>query len=51
MFLARRHCPTNYLLAFFAGIVSVNGYTYCLDPLTGQQRWYNEFHDNTTRKR
>ena len=23
-------------------IVSVNGYTYCLDPLTGQQRWYNE---------
>jgi outer membrane protein assembly factor BamB len=23
-------------------IVSVNGYTYGLDPLTGQQRWYNE---------
>jgi outer membrane protein assembly factor BamB len=23
-------------------IVSVNGYTYCLDPLTGEQRWYNE---------
>ena len=23
-------------------IVSVNGYTYCLDPRTGQQRWYNE---------
>jgi len=23
-------------------IVSVNGYTYCLDPLTGEQRWVNE---------
>ena len=23
-------------------IVSVNGYTYCLDPWTGEQRWYNE---------
>jgi outer membrane protein assembly factor BamB len=23
-------------------IASVNGYTYCLDPLTGQQRWYNQ---------
>jgi outer membrane protein assembly factor BamB len=23
-------------------IVSVNGYTYCLDPQTGEQRWYNE---------
>ena len=23
-------------------IVSVNGYTYCLDPRTGQQLWYNE---------
>ena len=23
-------------------IVSVNGYTYCLDPLTGHQRWFNE---------
>jgi outer membrane protein assembly factor BamB len=23
-------------------IVSVNGYTYCLDPRTGEQRWYNE---------
>lgn len=23
-------------------VVSVNGYTYCLDPLTGGQRWYNE---------
>jgi outer membrane protein assembly factor BamB len=23
-------------------IVSVNGYTYCLDPLTGEERWYNE---------
>jgi outer membrane protein assembly factor BamB len=23
-------------------IASVNGYTYCLDPLTGQQLWYNE---------
>jgi outer membrane protein assembly factor BamB len=23
-------------------IVSVNGYTYCLDPLTGKQRWFNE---------
>jgi outer membrane protein assembly factor BamB len=23
-------------------IVSVNGYTYCLDPTTGQQRWFNE---------
>jgi outer membrane protein assembly factor BamB len=22
-------------------IVSVQGYTYCLDPLTGQQYWYN----------
>jgi hypothetical protein len=20
----------------------VNGYTYCLDPRTGEQRWYNE---------
>ena len=23
-------------------IVSVHGYTYCLDPRTGEQRWYNE---------
>lgn len=23
-------------------IVSVSGYTYCLDPTTGQQRWFNE---------
>jgi outer membrane protein assembly factor BamB len=23
-------------------IVSVNGYTYCLDPVTGNQRWFNE---------
>jgi outer membrane protein assembly factor BamB len=23
-------------------IVSVNGYTYCLDPLKGEQQWYNE---------
>ena len=23
-------------------IVSVNGYTYCLNPRTGEQRWYNE---------
>jgi outer membrane protein assembly factor BamB len=23
-------------------IVSVNGYTYCLDPLSGIQRWFNE---------
>src|SRR5712675_526784 len=23
-------------------IVSVIGYTYCLDPVTGQQRWFNE---------
>ena len=23
-------------------IVSVNGYTYCLNPQTGEQRWYNE---------
>jgi outer membrane protein assembly factor BamB len=23
-------------------IVSVMGYTYCLDPLTGQQQWANE---------
>jgi len=23
-------------------IVSVSGYTYCLDPGTGQQRWFNE---------
>ena len=23
-------------------IVSVNGYTYCLDPRTGEQLWYNE---------
>ena len=23
-------------------IASVNGYTYCLDPLTGRQLWYNE---------
>ena len=22
-------------------IVSVNGYTYCLDPATGQQLWFN----------
>lgn len=22
-------------------IVSVNGYTYCLDPLSGMQLWYN----------
>ena len=23
-------------------IASVNGYTYCLDPLRGEERWYNE---------
>lgn len=23
-------------------IASVNGYTYCLDPLQGEQRWFNE---------
>jgi len=23
-------------------IVSVNGYTYCLDPLDGREQWYNE---------
>lgn len=23
-------------------IVSVEGYTYCLDPVTGQQMWFNE---------
>jgi outer membrane protein assembly factor BamB len=23
-------------------IVSVNGYTYCLNPLTGEQIWFNE---------
>jgi len=23
-------------------IVSVSGYTYCLDPATGQQMWFNE---------
>jgi len=23
-------------------IVSVTGYTYCLDPGTGRQRWFNE---------
>ena len=23
-------------------IVSVSGYTYCLDPATGEQRWFNE---------
>jgi outer membrane protein assembly factor BamB len=23
-------------------IVSVNGYTYCLDPLQGEQRWFND---------
>ena len=23
-------------------IVSVNGYTFCLDPATGNQRWFNE---------
>jgi len=23
-------------------IVSVNGYTYCLDPATGSQLWFNE---------
>jgi outer membrane protein assembly factor BamB len=23
-------------------IVSVNGYTYCLDPATGTQLWFNE---------
>src|SRR5690348_7432710 len=23
-------------------IVSVSGYTYCLDPGTGNQRWFNE---------
>lgn len=23
-------------------IASVNGYTYCLDPLTGAEHWFNE---------
>ena len=23
-------------------IASVNGYTYCLDPLTGKQHWFNK---------
>lgn len=26
----------------FGSIVSVQGYTYCLDPVTGEQRWFNE---------
>ena len=23
-------------------IVSIGGYTYCLDPIRGEQRWFNE---------
>ncbi len=23
-------------------IASANGYTYCLDPMTGRERWFNE---------
>ena len=41
------HSPkgTGYTTIFLNGdrlIVSVIGYTYCLDPLTGQQLWFNE---------
>jgi outer membrane protein assembly factor BamB len=25
-------------------VVSVNGYLYCLDPLTGEMRWQNPLH-------
>ena len=39
-------CPkgmgyTTVLLDGDRLIVSVGGYTYCLDPLTGQQWWFN----------
>lgn len=29
-------------------VVSVNGYTYCLDPETGRQRWFNELSGHGT---
>ncbi len=41
-------CPTGsgYVSLLLADdrhlIVSVSGYTYCLDPTTGQQLWFNE---------
>jgi outer membrane protein assembly factor BamB len=36
---------TGYTTVLLDGdrlIVSVMGYTYCLDPLTGEQLWFNE---------
>jgi outer membrane protein assembly factor BamB len=33
---------TSVLLDGDRLIVSVNGYTYCLDPSSGQQLWFNE---------
>src|SRR4051794_22818095 len=36
---------SGYVGVFLDGdrlIVSVNGYTYCLDPDTGEQVWFNE---------
>jgi outer membrane protein assembly factor BamB len=37
--------PSGYYVALLIDgdrlIVSVSGYTYCLDPLTGQVLWYN----------
>jgi outer membrane protein assembly factor BamB len=28
--------------------VSADGYTYCLNPMTGEQLWYNEMEDMGT---
>ena len=39
---SRKYYVTMLLLDDKRLIVSASGYTYCLDPRTGEQRWYNE---------
>jgi len=38
----RRGYVTLLVLDEYRLIASVNGYTYCLDPRTGEQHWFNE---------
>ena len=42
---------SSYVAALLDGenlFVSVNGYTYCLDALTGEERWRNELKGHGT---
>ena len=39
---SRKYYVTMLLLDDKHLIVSASGYTYCLDPRTGRQLWYNE---------